>query len=435
MPIVTLTPEEARVLGCLMEKAVTTPDNYPLSLNAVDHRVQPVDESRADRHVRRGDGRARARLAAREGADPAGARRPVSGSSSIATSSTRRCSSRSPGVDAARRAAAARRADAGRAQAAHRTLALVPVARRRRGRRSRGSPTREFVRRLERRPGPEGSAVDAAPRAGRRRRAAPDGRPRARRVGAGVAAAPSRAEPAEAVAGARAASRSRSRTRSRSATRRPASSCASVAVTEDGRDRAEGRRAPGGAQPAWAARPYDERAARAARVPRSARSRGRGVRADHDERGGQADPAVAQRGPRGARAHRLEHRARRRRRSRRATSRAPTRSRSASRTSRSVSSRTSARGTTRTSSGSTRSFPRCSSATRCVYKPSEHATLTGLRLVDLMHRSGVPVDVVHAIVGARPDRRRARRRRRRHGVLHRLVRDRAAGRAARRPTG
>ena len=33
------------------------------------------------------------------------------------------------------------------------------------------------------------------------------------------------------------------------------------------------------------------------------------------------------------------------------------------------------------------------------YKPSEHATLTGLRLVDLMHRSGVPVDVVHAIVG------------------------------------
>ena len=36
------------------------------------------------------------------------------------------------------------------------------------------------------------------------------------------------------------------------------------------------------------------------------------------------------------------------------------------------------------------------------YKPSEHATLTGLRLVDLMHRSGVPVDVVHAIVGAGP---------------------------------
>src|SRR5438552_6400959 len=34
MPAVTLTPEEARVLGCLMEKSVTTPDNYPLSLNA-----------------------------------------------------------------------------------------------------------------------------------------------------------------------------------------------------------------------------------------------------------------------------------------------------------------------------------------------------------------------------------------------------------------
>ena len=32
---VTLTAEEARVLGCLMEKAVTTPDSYPLSLNAL----------------------------------------------------------------------------------------------------------------------------------------------------------------------------------------------------------------------------------------------------------------------------------------------------------------------------------------------------------------------------------------------------------------
>jgi acyl-CoA reductase-like NAD-dependent aldehyde dehydrogenase len=36
------------------------------------------------------------------------------------------------------------------------------------------------------------------------------------------------------------------------------------------------------------------------------------------------------------------------------------------------------------------------------YKPSEHATLTGLRIVDLMHRSGVPVDLMHAIVGAGP---------------------------------
>ena len=33
------------------------------------------------------------------------------------------------------------------------------------------------------------------------------------------------------------------------------------------------------------------------------------------------------------------------------------------------------------------------------YKPSEHATLTGLRLVDLLHRAGVPVDVVQAVVG------------------------------------
>jgi uncharacterized protein len=30
-----LTPEEIRVLGCLVEKAATTPDNYPLSTNAL----------------------------------------------------------------------------------------------------------------------------------------------------------------------------------------------------------------------------------------------------------------------------------------------------------------------------------------------------------------------------------------------------------------
>src|SRR5207237_694763 len=33
-------------------------------------------------------------------------------------------------------------------------------------------------------------------------------------------------------------------------------------------------------------------------------------------------------------------------------------------------------------------------------KPSEHATLTGLRLVDLFHRAGVPVDLVQAVVGS-----------------------------------
>lgn len=32
---ILLTPEESRVLGCLMEKAVTTPEQYPLTLNAL----------------------------------------------------------------------------------------------------------------------------------------------------------------------------------------------------------------------------------------------------------------------------------------------------------------------------------------------------------------------------------------------------------------
>jgi acyl-CoA reductase-like NAD-dependent aldehyde dehydrogenase len=35
-----------------------------------------------------------------------------------------------------------------------------------------------------------------------------------------------------------------------------------------------------------------------------------------------------------------------------------------------------------------------------LYKPSEHATLTGLALVDAMHRAGTPVDVVQAVPGS-----------------------------------
>lgn len=30
-----LSAKEARVIGCLLEKQVTTPDQYPLSLNAI----------------------------------------------------------------------------------------------------------------------------------------------------------------------------------------------------------------------------------------------------------------------------------------------------------------------------------------------------------------------------------------------------------------
>jgi hypothetical protein len=32
---IVLTPHEARVIGCLVEKEVTTPENYPLSINAL----------------------------------------------------------------------------------------------------------------------------------------------------------------------------------------------------------------------------------------------------------------------------------------------------------------------------------------------------------------------------------------------------------------
>ena len=67
-----LTAEEARVLGCLMEKAVTTPDNYPLSVNALVTACNQSTNRDPIVAVQRDDRRARARLAAREGADAAG---------------------------------------------------------------------------------------------------------------------------------------------------------------------------------------------------------------------------------------------------------------------------------------------------------------------------------------------------------------------------
>ena len=36
-----LTPDESRVLGVLIEKALTTPDQYPLTLNAVVNGREP----------------------------------------------------------------------------------------------------------------------------------------------------------------------------------------------------------------------------------------------------------------------------------------------------------------------------------------------------------------------------------------------------------
>ena len=61
MPDVTLTPEEARVLGALMEKSVTTPDNYPLSLNATVIACNQTTNRDPIVHYARGDGRPRAR--------------------------------------------------------------------------------------------------------------------------------------------------------------------------------------------------------------------------------------------------------------------------------------------------------------------------------------------------------------------------------------
>ena len=58
---IDLTPVEARVLGCLLEKAVTTPDHYPLTLNALVNAcnqkssrdpVMSLDQGEVERTVR-----------------------------------------------------------------------------------------------------------------------------------------------------------------------------------------------------------------------------------------------------------------------------------------------------------------------------------------------------------------------------------------------
>src|SRR5215469_13794690 len=57
---IELAPIEARVIGCLIEKQITTPDQYPLSLNALVNAcnqksnrdpVMSVDESTAQHTV------------------------------------------------------------------------------------------------------------------------------------------------------------------------------------------------------------------------------------------------------------------------------------------------------------------------------------------------------------------------------------------------
>jgi uncharacterized protein len=57
---IMLTPLEARVVGCLIEKQVTTPDQYPLSLNAVTNAcnqksnrdpVMAIDETTVQRTI------------------------------------------------------------------------------------------------------------------------------------------------------------------------------------------------------------------------------------------------------------------------------------------------------------------------------------------------------------------------------------------------
>ena len=52
---VTLTVEEVRIIGCLMEKAVTTPDQYPLTLNALTNACNQKSSRQPVMNLEQGD--------------------------------------------------------------------------------------------------------------------------------------------------------------------------------------------------------------------------------------------------------------------------------------------------------------------------------------------------------------------------------------------
>lgn len=59
---IQLTPEETRIIGCLMEKAVTTPDQYPLTLNALTNACNQKSSRQPMMNLQPGDVQRTARL-------------------------------------------------------------------------------------------------------------------------------------------------------------------------------------------------------------------------------------------------------------------------------------------------------------------------------------------------------------------------------------
>ena len=148
-----LDPVELRVLGCLIEKQRTTPDAVPALAERAAARVQPGDEPRSRRRLRRGDGARRRCSGSAARLDTARERARLAARRSTATCSTRR-SDCSPSRDCpARGADAARPADGrGELQAAQRaaaSFASVPDVESTLERLAE----RELVQRQERRPG------------------------------------------------------------------------------------------------------------------------------------------------------------------------------------------------------------------------------------------------------------------------------------------
>ena len=172
--LVDATPAELRVLGCLIEKQRTTPDVYPLSLNAL--RLACNQATNRDPVVEYDEATIRDALArlVEPGLDAAGERRREP-RGEVPASLRRGARARRGGDGRARRPHAPGTADARGAADADRATPSVRVGRRSRGhaRRPRGAGARGAGPAAA---GPEGGPVRAAPR--RRRRAMPCPPPR-----------------------------------------------------------------------------------------------------------------------------------------------------------------------------------------------------------------------------------------------------------------